>query len=75
MDMFYIPRAFLHYHIVPDAFPDHPDTDLVIDIEHRTIYLNLDADPTANVTRTVFPNHLSPKDVQNERRKRLWFQK
>lgn len=56
MDQFAIPRAFLHYNIVSCRYPGHNDTDMVIDIEHRTIYLNLDAAPDANVVRAVFPS-------------------
>ena len=68
MDMFYIPRAFLHYRIIPDSFPDHPDTDLVIDVEHRTVYLNLDADPHANIVKTIFPRCFTPEETPKKKR-------
>jgi len=70
MDMFQIPQAFLHYAIVQDTFPGHPETDMVIDTVNHVIYLNLDADPNANVTRTVFRAEAEP---EGEKKKKRWF--
>ena len=53
MDRFEIPRAYMHYTISRARLPDQPQTVMIINIVYRTILLNLDAKPDANVIRVT----------------------
>lgn len=53
MNKFQIPRPYLHYRIQSAHVPEYPETTMFINRIYRTVLLNLDAEPGANVIRVV----------------------